>query len=79
MIRLAVDEGSFVREGDLVLEIDPEPYEIACLLARDVVTRSAREYASVALLSRQLQRTGRVRDEISAAAATRLIPMTVPP
>lgn len=70
VIRLAVDEGSFVREGDLVLEIDPEPYEIACLLARDVVTRSAREYASVALLSRQLQRTGRVRDEIASAADT---------
>ena len=70
VIRLAAEEDRFVREEDVILEIDPEPYEIACLLARDQVTRAAREYAITALLSQQLERTGRVRDEVAATADT---------
>ena len=34
VVRLNVEEGSFIREGDIILEIDAEPYRIAYLKAK---------------------------------------------
>ena len=70
VIGLHVEEGSFVRKGDVLLEIDSEPYQIAYLQAKDEMTRTVREYAAVALLSQQLKRSGEAKKEIEAKADT---------
>ena len=70
VVRLNVEEGSFIREGDIILEIDAEPYRIAYLKAKDQKTRSLREYAAIALLGNQIEREGRVKEEIEATADT---------
>ncbi len=70
VVRLNVEEGSFVREGDIILKIDAEPYRIAYLKAKDQKTRSLREYAAIALLGNQIEREGRVKEEMEATADT---------
>ncbi len=62
--RLHVGEGSFVREGDIVIEIDGEPYRIAYMKAKDQMTRALREYAALALVGNHLDRGGRLKKEM---------------
>ena len=68
--RLNVEEGRFVSKGDTILELDAERYAIAYLQAKDQMTRALREYASIALLSGQLDRGHQARDLIETKADT---------
>lgn len=62
--RMNVEEGSFVREGDVLLEVDVEPYRIAYLKAKDQLTRALREYAALALVGNHLKRSGNLTKEL---------------
>ena len=66
--RLNVEESRFVSKGDTILELDAERYTIAYLQAKDQMTRALREYASIALLSNQLDRGHQARDLIETKA-----------
>ncbi len=62
--RLKVEESRYVSKGDTILELDAKRYTIAYLQAKDQMTRALREYASIALLSNQLDRGHQARDLI---------------
>ena len=62
--RLHVEEASFVREGDILTEFDAKPYRIAYLKAKDQMTRALREYAAIALVGNQLERTGQLKRKL---------------
>ena len=66
--RLNVEESRFVSKGDTILELDAERYTIAYLQAKDQMTRVLREYASIALMSNQLDRGHQARDLIETQA-----------
>ena len=66
--RLNVEESRFVSKGDTILELDAGRYAIAYLQAKDQMTRALREYASIALLSSQLDRGHQARDLIETKA-----------
>ncbi len=68
--RLNAAESRSVSKGDTLLELDAERYSIAYLQAKDQMTRALREYASIALLSRQLNRGDQARDLIEARIDT---------
>ena len=66
--RLNVEESRFVSKGDTILELDAKRYTIAYLQAKDRMTQTLREYASIALLSNQLDRGHQARDLIETKA-----------
>jgi len=53
IVSLNIEEGSFVREGGVLLKINAKPYRIVYLKAKDHLTRALREYAALALLGDQ--------------------------
>lgn len=67
VVRLSVEEGSYVREGDVLVEVDGESYRIAYLKAKDQVNRTLQEYSARALVDNHLAGSGRLKKEIASA------------
>ena len=67
VVSLNIEEGSYVRQGDVLVEFDGESYRIAYLKAKDQVTRALSEYAARALVDNHLAGGGRLKKEIASA------------
>ena len=67
VVRLNVEEGSYVRQGDVLVEVDGESYRIAYLKAQDQMNRALSEYAARALVDNHLTGGGRLKNEMAQA------------
>ena len=67
---LHTEEGYFVSQGDTILQINAESYHLAYLQAKDQMTHSLREYATIALSSSQMKRGRLLRNDVEATADT---------